>query len=160
MLSMPQAVAHADLIKSNPASGDVVTSMPNVVTLEFGENLLLLGDKEVNTFTITAPNGSDVSIGSMSVIQNTITADINEADFVNGDYTLSWKNVASDGHKDEGSFTFTLKDPNAPSPESSLLDAPAQATDSHGVTTGVLTATGVLVIVLVLLIAYRRFSQK
>ena len=158
-ISINVAEAHAELVKSYPASGDVVSSMPTLVSVEFSEELMLLGDKAINSIEITDPVGAKVAIGSLSVIQNSITADLQTGDYLNGDYTVNWKNVAKDGHKDDGSFTFTLSNPDAPNPESSLLIAPAPV-DSHGVATPVLVAVGVLVMVLILVIAYRRFNGK
>jgi methionine-rich copper-binding protein CopC len=159
-IALPSASAHTELTTSYPANGDVVSAMPSTVSVEFSENLMLLGGKAVNTVELSAPNGSNVPIDSMSVIQNSITADIAQDDFINGDYTLHYAVVAQDGHKVSGEVTFTLSNPDAPSPEASLLIAPAPSEDSHGVATGVLVAVGVLVSLLILAIAYRRFSGK
>ena len=157
--AMPFASAHTELVKSYPAAGDVVSSMPQTVSLEFSENLMLMGDKTVNTVSLTGPTGTEVVIGSMSVIQNTITADIADGEFLNGDYTMTFKVVSADGHKVSDSVTFTLDDPNAVKPEPSLLVAPAP-TNSHGVATGIVVALGTLLAILALAIAYRRFSAK
>lgn len=166
-LNTNAASAHTELTKSNPAAGDVVTAMPTAISLEFSENLLLLSDQEVNTVTLTAPNGGEIAISSQSVIQNVLTADLASAasedgGFVNGDYTVTYKVVAADGHKVSNEFTFTLANPNAPTPEASLLTTTADedVTDSHGVLTGVLVPVGVVVILLALAIAYRRFKGK
>lgn len=159
LLSSPVSHAHTELVKSYPAAGDVVSSMPQTVALEFSENLMLIGDKTINTVSITGPTGTEVVIGSMSVIQNTITADIAGGEFVNGDYTMRFKVVSADGHKVSDSLTFTLDDPNAVKPEPSLLVTPAPS-DSHGVATGIVVGLGTLLAILALAIAYRRFSAK
>ncbi len=170
-LNPDSASAHTELTTSNPSAGGVISAMPATISLEFSENLLLLSDQEVNTLSLIAPNGGEIALTRQGVAQNVLSADLNSTEstdgtFVNGDYTVSYKVVAADGHKVSGEFTFTLANPDAPTPEPSLLIATSgqgatdSPTDSHGVLNGILVPVGVLTILLALAIAYRRFKGK
>jgi methionine-rich copper-binding protein CopC len=163
-LGQASTFAHTDLTTSYPASGEIVASMPAAISVEFTENLMLLGDKTVNTISLTAPDGTEIAISSMSVIQNKITADVASGDFVNGKYIVAYKVVAADGHKISGEYAFTLSDPNlGMAIPTSTGDDEGEEDEEHELgelPAGVLVAVGALVMVLVLAIAYRRFSQK
>lgn len=122
----PAAFAHAGLVSANPAANVEISEMPVTVQLTFTEDLMMIGDQNVNTVSMTDPAGSAVSLSEFAVSGAVLSANLPEATFASGTYTVSYSIVSADGHKLKDSYQFSL---NAPAP----VDAPAPAVDSSGV---------------------------
>jgi methionine-rich copper-binding protein CopC len=119
------ASAHAGLVSANPAANVEITSMPVKIELTFTEDLLTIGDKQVNTISMTDPKGAAVNLSEVAVAGAVLSANLPEATFDSGSYTVTYSIVSADGHKLSDSYSFSL---NAPT----LYVAPAPAPSQHG----------------------------
>ena len=103
--ALSPAFAHARLVQSSPAS-DAAISAPRVIRLTFSEKI------------VPAFSGLRLSMGDgMTVSTSTSLSDDGKtligrptSPFMAGKWTLSWHaTAADDGHKTEGTFSFTIK---------------------------------------------------
>ncbi|MGO1183081.1 MAG: copper resistance protein CopC [Micrococcaceae bacterium] len=115
LATAPGALAHDELLESTPASGETLTETPQDVILTFS-GTPLDGEGLTNLIDITDANGDSWVSGDVTVAGYDLTTDTCEG-MPNGDYTLGYRVVYSDGHVGEESFSFTLDDPDAPSAE-------------------------------------------
>jgi len=104
-LPLMPAFAHAALVQSSPAS-DATGATPKVIRLMFSEKI-------VPTFSglkLSMADGMVVSTAaSVSDDGKTLIARPTSP-FMSGKWTVSWHaTAAGDGHKSEGSYTFTIK---------------------------------------------------
>jgi hypothetical protein len=106
-LAASPAIAHAHLLTSQPADKAVVTAQPAALTLDFSEGVEL----RFTGVRLTGPDKAQVALGDGSLdpgddkklsvpIKGTLAA---------GSYTVAWHALATDGHKTNGAFTFTVK---------------------------------------------------
>ena len=105
MLSAGQALAHAALVKSDPAA-DATVAAPKAISLTFNEELT------------PAFSGFDVSMGdgmkmkfktTVSKDKKTITG-VPTGPLMAGAYKVNWHAAAADdGHKTTGTLAFTVK---------------------------------------------------
>ena len=101
---MPGLVmAHAVVVKAQPALDQQVASGPLEIRLEFNARI----DKERSTLQLTAPDSSKSEIaiapdGEPNVITATTSA------LAPGAYTLRWQVLAIDGHITRGDIPFTV----------------------------------------------------
>jgi copper transport protein len=109
-----QVAAHADLEQSNPPVGALLATSPPMVELWFTEELFRREGE--NTVEVYGPDGSRVDLGDAAIDDDDrthMTVSL-PPDLPPGSYTVRWRSLsASDGHSEEGEFTFTV-DPNAP----------------------------------------------
>ncbi len=119
------ASAHTQLVSSSPAPGSSVAA-PAAVSLTFSEALLDLGsyvrvvdaadaDRAVGAAYLASPETLQVDVGPLEP----------------GEYTVTWRAVADDGHPIEGTFAFEVVSAAASSaspssPGASPSAAPAQ----------------------------------
>jgi hypothetical protein len=105
LLSSSQALAHASLVKSDPAANATVAA-PKAITLTFDEELT------------PAFSGFDVMMGgSMKMpVKTTVSADkktitgVFSGPVMAGAYKISWHAAAADdGHKSTGVLAFKVK---------------------------------------------------
>jgi methionine-rich copper-binding protein CopC len=123
-IAAPTAIAHAGLVSANPAANVEITAMPVSVELTFTEDLMTLGDKNVNTISMTDPSGNPVNLSELAVNGALLSANLPEATFESGSYTVTYSIVSADGHKLSGSYSFSLNAPTLyqePTPEPSQL---------------------------------------
>ncbi|WBL20371.1 copper resistance CopC family protein [Citricoccus sp. NR2] len=109
------ALAHDELLESTPARGETLTTTPEDVVLTFS-GAPLDGEGLSNLIDITDAEGNSWTSGEVTIDGYDLTTDTC-AGMPNGDYTLGYRVVYSDGHVGEESFSFTLDDPEAPSAE-------------------------------------------
>jgi methionine-rich copper-binding protein CopC len=104
-LTATAAFAHAGLVESTPAK-DSTVSAPKTIKLTFSEKI------------VPAFSGLQLSMGGgMAVSTKTTLSDDGKtltarptSPFMSGKWTLSWHATsADDGHKSEGSYSFTIK---------------------------------------------------
>lgn len=116
------AQAHSELISSSPAEGEQAEARPEMVTLEFNEDIQDIG----NQIVVTAPDGTDVVDGDPVVDGPVVTQALAAADdpaAAAGQYTVTWRVVSSDGHPISGAFTFEVL---AAAESESATEDPAQ----------------------------------
>jgi copper resistance protein C len=100
------AHAHAFPKLQTPAAGATVDGAPHEVSIEFSEAL----EPAFSSITVTDSAGKPVTDGKAAVD----TADpkhmkVTLASVTPGAYTVTWVAVASDGHRTQGHYTFTVK---------------------------------------------------
>jgi copper transport protein len=116
-----KALAHAELVESNPANGTHLDEAPQQVVLRFTESVSpvrngfrLLGD---NGTTIATPAAHGVT-GDATRVSMPLPASLDD-----GVYVVNWRVVSSDSHPIHGAFLFSVGDARA----APLADAGAQA---------------------------------
>jgi methionine-rich copper-binding protein CopC len=99
------AWAHAELEVAVPAA-DSSGPAPTELRLDFSEGLELAFTK----VTLTGPDGSVISTGALALdpADATILVVPLPAPLPAGAVKVDWKAVADDGHKSEGSYSFTV----------------------------------------------------
>jgi methionine-rich copper-binding protein CopC len=100
-----QALAHAHLDSSTPAADATVTS-PSELDLKFSEELNL----KFTGIKLAGPHASEVKLGEPTLMDGDKTLMVPISGTVpGGTYTVNWHALSQDGHKTQGSFTFTVK---------------------------------------------------
>lgn len=125
LLPMPLAQAHAELVSSNPAVGAHLDALPNQVEVTFDGNLLNIGSAKTNVLIVKDPKGSQIDAKNSHVSGAKLRVDVNPV-ATNGEFTVSWRVVSSDGHPEEGSYQFTVGQvvaSAAPTPVASMSPA-------------------------------------
>jgi copper transport protein len=115
-----QASAHANLLRSSPAAGEVVDEPPQRVVLWFSEPLV----PSLSGIELLDQAGQRVATDKVYVSPTETTALVAELSGVpRGAYTVAWRNTSTvDGHSVRGSFTFFYGVPATPvdAPESQV----------------------------------------
>ncbi|GAA1129292.1 copper resistance CopC family protein [Citricoccus alkalitolerans] len=106
------AAAHDQLLSAEPAAGTAVLEAPAEIGLEFSGNLTT-GQGIQNLVTVTDEAGHQWQDGEAQVTGPSLTAALCEG-LPNGEYTVDYRVVYSDGHSEEKGYEFTLEDPAAP----------------------------------------------
>lgn len=131
-LPLPLAFAHAGLVSSTPKSGARLTALPTEVKLEFGKNLLTLGDAQTNVLVVKDPDGVQIDKSDSAISGRFLSASLDPSD-KGGTFTVDWRIVSEDGHPVEGSFQFLVaSSPTATpvvSPSPSVTASPTALTD-------------------------------
>jgi copper transport protein len=113
------ADAHAELISTEPASGDQLDAAPDRVVLRFSESVDVADD---GVEVLTA-GGDPVDVGEPGHPDGDgSSVAVSVPDLDDGTYVVSWRVLSSDSHPVSGAFTFGVGDAAA-----SLSDADAQA---------------------------------
>lgn len=151
------ASAHTSVVTTTPLYKSTVTSMPLEISIEFTDELMTIGDEKVNTISVTAPDKSEVSLTSITLDKNLITANLPDVDYQDGTYLVSYRVVSADGHPVSGSYPIYLNTPSAPASQ------PVTQEDDHGFfhihQTHIIQA-GVVLILIALWWGYRRFNRE
>ena len=157
LIGSTAASAHTSVVTTTPLYKSTVTSMPLQISIEFTDELMTIGDEEVNTISITAPDKSEISLTSISLVKNLITANLPDVDYQDGTYLVFYRVVSADGHPVSGSYPLYLNAPSAPASQ------PVTQEDDHGFfhihQTHIIQA-GVVLILIVLWWGYRRFNRE
>lgn len=104
------AFAHDQLIASNPESGQQLEVAPDVVSLEFSGELLVLGDAGLGaTVIVVDAGGRNWVDGTPEVREHIVTANL-IAGMPGAGYEVRWQVVSSDGHPISGVIPFTVGD--------------------------------------------------
>ncbi len=99
------ALAHAELLSTDPAAGAVVDTAPAKVTLRFSEPVDLTPD----AVAVTGPNGQRVDRGpARHAPGEPSTLEVDIDDQGNGTYRVQWRAISADGHPVGGTFSFSV----------------------------------------------------
>lgn len=109
------ASAHATLVDSDPAEGEVLDAVPDVVTFTFDEPVSL----PASAVQVFDAAGEPVEAES-TARDTTVTADLPD-DLADGSYVVVWRAISADAHPIAGSLTFAI---GAPSPEVAAPQVP------------------------------------
>jgi copper transport protein len=113
------ADAHAELISTEPASGEQLDAAPERVVLRFSESV----DVSDDAVEVLTAGGDRVDVGDPGHLdgeRSSVAVDLPDLD--DGTYVVSWRVLSSDNHPVSGAFTFGVGDATA-----ALSDADAQA---------------------------------
>ena len=118
LLNLNPAQAHTELVSVEPATDQVMLTLPSEVKLTFGESVIAEG-----TFaSITTAAGSVETTVRVEAANVYVAI---PADLVGPDVTISWKTVASDGHPLDGETVYKLAEArDEPTPEVTALEEP------------------------------------
>ena len=157
LMSATAASAHTSVVTTTPLYKSTLTEMPLQISIEFTDELMTIGDEKVNTISITAPDQGELSLTSITLDKNLITANLPDVDFQDGTYLVSYRVVSADGHPVSGSYPLYLNAPSAPDSQ------PVAREDEHGFfhihPTHIIQA-GVVLILITLWWGYRRFNRE
>jgi copper transport protein len=113
------ADAHAELISTEPASGEQLDVAPERVVLRFSESV----DVSDDAVEVLTAGGDRIDVGDPGHFdgeRSSVAVDLPDLD--DGTYVVSWRVLSSDSHPVSGAFTFGVGDAAA-----ALSDADAQA---------------------------------
>ena len=110
-LAAAPALAHDELLASDPADGAALDVAPAAIVLTFSSPVLEIG----TGLQITAPDGTVMPLGPAVVDGPTVTQPLPEARPA-GAYLVSWRAVSQDGHPVTGTLAFTAATGVAPAP--------------------------------------------
>ncbi|MBB6483854.1 copper homeostasis periplasmic binding protein CopC [Rhizobium lusitanum] len=100
-----QAFAHAHLKSSAPAADSAVKQTPAELDLTFTESLNL----KFSGATVTGPDKKAVKTGASSLMDSDKTLMVPVSDkLAPGKYTVDWHVLSTDGHKTNGTYSFTV----------------------------------------------------
>ncbi len=95
--------AHAELVSSDPASGERLEAAPDTITMTFTESVNLVDDG----IHLVDSVGATLKTPAPSVTGHTVTWPM-PAQLPDGSYAVSWRVVSSDGHPVAGAFSFGI----------------------------------------------------
>jgi copper transport protein len=96
------AHGHAVLIRSEPASGQLLAEAPAEVRMTFNERVsLALGGVDV-----LAASGAGVGRGPPQAVDNRVLAPVDAHE--PGTYAVAWRVLSADGHPVRGAFVFSV----------------------------------------------------
>ncbi|MGY5778954.1 copper homeostasis periplasmic binding protein CopC [Rhizobium sp. LEGMi135b] len=100
-----QALAHAHLKISTPAADSTIKQAPSVLDLSFTESLNL----KFSGATVTGPDRKTIKTGGAALTDGDKTLTVPVSDkLAPGKYTVKWRVLSTDGHKTNGSYSFTV----------------------------------------------------
>jgi methionine-rich copper-binding protein CopC len=106
MLAPGEASAHAFLRAATPAVGSTVRQAPTEVVVEFTEEV----EPMFSTIAVTDRSGARVDTGRAHLEGGETRLAAALKPLRPGTYKVVWHATATDTHKTEGSFTFTVRD--------------------------------------------------
>jgi methionine-rich copper-binding protein CopC len=115
------ALAHDEVLSTDPADGAVLDALPEAITLTFS-GVLLDGDGTTE-IVVTDASGTDLTGGEPLLDGVRVTQPLTGA--ASGSVEVAWRVVSSDGHPISGEFSFAVGDASSPVSETPATDAPA-----------------------------------
>lgn len=127
------AWAHDSLVSSSPEADEVLEESPEEVTLEFSGGGLTTGESIANVIAVSDDSGENWE-GETEIEGATMWTELPE-ELPEGDYTVAYRVVYSDGHAEEQSFGFEVAESEreagaAPEPESPPEPSPTEEMES------------------------------
>ena len=102
------AFAHAEIAKTSPTKNAILAEPPKSVWIEFGDSLLTLDAKKINSLKVIDSQGKRVDKSPTIVSGARVTTKVSGA-LKRGKYTVSYRAVSEDGHTVKGSYNFSVK---------------------------------------------------
>lgn len=104
------ALAHANLERSEPKSNSTLQQPPQLIELWFTEEL----ESGFNSIEVKDGQGKRFDQGGVTLSEGNKKAQITLAPMAAGTYTVAWKVLSMDQHTLRGQFTFTVASGAAP----------------------------------------------
>jgi methionine-rich copper-binding protein CopC len=164
------AFAHAELETSNPEANSVIGAAPEVISLTFGENLMVLdGEVAANQVQVEDTMKVRVDNGDYQVNGGVLTVSL-KAGLPDDTYRVTYRVVSEDGHPIEGVFEFEVSAAAqsgeatpmviSEAPEATLYDVTAEeAAADNSATIGWSVAIGAVVVGAAMFLLFRRFKS-
>lgn len=153
------ALGHTSVSSTTPEYKSILTEMPAEISIQFTDTLMVLGDKEVNSISLTSPSGEKIKTGLTTVSGNTVSIKLAEESYIDGTYLVDYRVVSADGHPVSGSYELYLNNPGA-SPVAISEEAHSEHQSFlHLHQTHIIWAGAALILIL-LWFGYRRFTQE
>ncbi len=98
------AFAHAHLVSSSPAVGEMAMPAPKELRLTFSEGL----DLKASSVKVSAPDKTAIKTGPLKLDpkDNKVLIVPLTTALPDGKYTIDWKVKSTDGHVTNGNYTF------------------------------------------------------
>ena len=127
-LTSSPALAHNELLSSDPVDGASLSTAPEAVSLTFAER----ADAKFVKIAVTGAGGTSVTRGAAQVAGTRVSQPLGALDA--GKYTVAYRVVSVDGHPVSGTVTFTLTQAAGASPTVEATPTPSAATSAPGPT--------------------------
>src|SRR3954468_22041553 len=126
------ALAHATLVRAEPAAGAHLTACPARVLLVFSEPL----EPSLARMSVAGGNGRRVALAPVGDPHDVHAVTAPVECLPAGGYRVSWRVVSADGHPVEGNYTFDISgaDPSPAAPVASLPPVAHEESPSWGPT--------------------------
>ncbi len=153
----PDAQAHAELESATPADRGVITEMPEAISLTFSEDLLRLGDENINTLSLRNSADSHIELGPVEIKGPVLSALIQASpeDMALGKYVISYRVVSADGHPIKGEISFELAAPNGAA-KTQETPAAGSATQTTALNSGLIAPVLGIILIIGALLLFRR----
>lgn len=133
------ALAHAELVRSDPEDGAVLATSPASITLTFSEGL----NRGKSSFKLVGPGGPGGT--GRAATDGATTMTLTGLALGAGTWKIQWTAAAEDGHIERGALAFTVSEPT-PAPATPTPTAasttPAVDETADTATAGPTGATG------------------
>ncbi|WP_336042594.1 copper resistance CopC family protein [Acinetobacter dispersus] len=103
IIATSSAFAHVSLISASPAANTIVSTQPKNLSLNFGDEVMLMKIQVLDEQRRELPLNYKVSHDLKK------TFDIAIPTLKKGKYTVLWSTMGKDGHNMNGEYSFTLK---------------------------------------------------
>jgi methionine-rich copper-binding protein CopC len=104
LLGASGALAHANLVSSDPAK-DATIASPKQITLHFSEAL----EMKVSGLKLTDTDGKPVAIKAVAAPDAKSLAAVPVKPLTPGLYTITWTSMGDDAHKMSGTVSFNVQ---------------------------------------------------
>jgi methionine-rich copper-binding protein CopC len=151
----PLSATANQLVMTTPAQNSVLTIAPNQVTITSASTLQDMG----NQLSVTAPDGSRVDDGSITVVDKSLTVGLKPLT-IGGTYQVNYELISINDSPLQGTFTFIF---NAPAVISSPSAAPvvsAEPQPTSSSRTADYFVIGLLVLAFFVLIGISRMARN
>ena len=98
-----QASAHSKVDSTSPSNGAVISAIPEVVEMQFGNKLRLVKVEMTHEDHPTV----DLDISAYKSFEDSFSIPMNKMG--SGTYKLEWRGLGIDGHALSGEFTFEVE---------------------------------------------------
>jgi methionine-rich copper-binding protein CopC len=107
----PAANAHDDVASTYPSSGETVEAGLVSIQVSFSEDVMASENNDGFEIRVSDAQGNEQPVGCLTAAGTMVSSTASLA--AEGDYTVDWRSVGSDGHPLEGTFKFTLANTTA-----------------------------------------------
>jgi methionine-rich copper-binding protein CopC len=109
LLGIAPSSAHTSLVASTPKIDSKLPTAPQAISLQFDEDLLVLGDNETNRISVVDIAKHEYVARATRVIGSIASAELNSNEMRPGLYTVSYRVVSGDGHVVTSSYQFEVQ---------------------------------------------------
>ena len=105
-VSSSSAYAHAQVTQAEPSRNQVIKFLPRLIWVEFDGDLMVLGEKNPNSISVTDSKNRRWDVGGSIVGGARLSVKLNPK-IKAGKYKVTYRVVSDDGHVVNGSYWFT-----------------------------------------------------